>query len=428
MRRAADLIRKVAGGRALGPPLDVEPNPPPAPEIDFDLHALTSLLGVALPSSTVKRRLRAVGALVAPAGRNRFKVTAPTFRPDLNEPADLAEEVARLTGLAEIPAIAPARTAAVAVPDTSRTLRRKIREVMNGCGLVEAKTIAFIAPPDNESFPNFRKIEPVRVTNLLSAELSELRASLIPGLLAALRFNLNREATAFHMFELGKVFGARGDGAQEFERIAAVSYGDYAMGAIGQPALTASFASLKGVLETSVAALSAAGGLEFEPIPEGLAPYLHPGRAATVKLAGELCGVVGELHPAEALKLDLQAPCVLLELDLLKLLAYGSTPRKKVSAPPRYPAVRRDVALVIDRDLPAARVTAAIAGLRPALLESAELFDVYEGGTLPAGKKSVAVACKYRATDGTLTDDEVNRAHGALVEQLAARLGAELRQ
>ncbi|HLW69157.1 MAG TPA: phenylalanine--tRNA ligase subunit beta [Candidatus Binataceae bacterium] len=426
--RAADLIREVAGGRELSPPIDVQPHPAPPREINFNLAALTSLLGVAIPPAVVKHRLRAVGATVSSAGRDRWKVTAPTFRPDLNEPADLAEEVARLSGLAEIPAILPARTAAVAIPDASRTLRRKIRDVLIGCGLVEAKTIAFVAPSDNERFPGFHMAEAVRVTNPLSAELSEMRTSLIPGLLGALRFNLNREATAFHVFELGKVFGSREGVAEEFERIAAVSYGDFAMGAIGRPAVAANFGSLKGLLETTLATLSAAGGIDFEHIPQGFAPYLHPGQSAMIKLAGKLCGVVGELHPAESLKLDLQLPCVLFEVDLAQLLAYGSSSRKKVTAPSRYPAVRRDVALVVDRDLPAGNVTAVIAGLHPALLESAELFDVYEGGTLPAGKKSVAVACKYRGKDGTLTDDEVNRAHAALVEQLAAQLGAGLRQ
>jgi phenylalanyl-tRNA synthetase beta chain len=376
----------------------------------------------------VKQRLRAVGATLAPAGRNQLKVTAPSFRPDLNEPADLTEEVARLAGLAEIPAILPARTAAVALPDSARTLRRKIREVMNGCGLVEAKTIAFVAPADNEHFPGFQQIAPARVTNPLSAELSEMRTSLIPGLLAALRFNLNHEATALHLFELDKVFGVRDDAPTEFERLAGISYGDFAMGAVGRPAVAASFSSLKGLLETSFRTLSAMGRYEFARIPEGLAPYLHPGRSAIITVAGDLCGVLGELHPAEALKLDLQLPCMLFELDLPQLLAYGSQSRQKVATPPRYPAVRRDVALVVDHMLPASKVTATIASLRSPLLESAELFDVYEGNGVPSGKKSVAVACKYRGQEGTLTDDEVNRAHGHMVEQLAAQLGGVLRQ
>jgi phenylalanyl-tRNA synthetase beta chain len=389
---------------------------------------MASILGVALPAPEVKRRLRAIGAGVESAGAGRFNVVAPSFRPDLNETADLAEEVARLAGLAEIPAVPPMRSAVIVTPDPAREAVRKIREILTGCGLIEAKTIAFIAPADNERFGGIDPVEPVRVTNPLSAELSEMRRSLLPGLLAALRFNLNREARSFHMFEVGKTFGVRQGVAGEAERVAAVSYGDFAMGTVGQAGVAASFGTLKGVLETTLRTLSAPGRVEFERMPEGQAPYLHPGRCAAIKSGDISLGILGELHPAEALKLELTVPCVLLELDLSRLIAYGAKPRQKVIPPPRFPAVRRDLALVIDHDFPANKVSEVIAGLDSGLLESVELFDVYEGGSLPAGKKSVAVACRYRGKDRTLTDDEVNRAHAALVERAAQQLGAELRQ
>ena len=389
---------------------------------------MTSILGVALPAPEVKRRLRAIGAGVEAAGRGRFNVVAPSFRPDLNETADLAEEVARLAGLAEIPAVAPLRSAIIVAQDPARAAVRKIREILVGCGLVEAKTIAFVAPGDNDRFVGIDPVEPLRVTNPLSAELSEMRRSLLPGLLAALRFNLNREARKFHMFEIGKVFGLREGVAGEFERVAAVSYGDFAMGSVGQPAVAASFDTLKGILETSFLTLAALGKIEFERVANGPAPYLHPGRCASIKFVGSPIGILGELHPAEAVRFELTVPCVLFELDLSRLIAYGSERRQKVLPPPRFPAVRRDLALVIDRDFPANKVTETIAGLDSGLLESAELFDVYEGGSLPRGKKSVAVACRYRGKDRTLTDDEVNRAHAVLVERAAKQLGAELRQ
>ena len=210
LMRAAELIRRYAGGRELGPIIDVEGRPAPYREIDLDLRALTSILGVEVPPAEVRRRLKAIGATVTPGGRNRLKVVPPPFRPDVNETADLAEEVARLAGLAEIPATVPMRTAVANPPESARrALIRRTRDVMIGCGLVEAKTIGFIAPAENGRFPGLDSNEPIRVTNPLSAELSEMRRSLLPGLLAALRFNLNREAGAFHAFEIGKVFAMR---------------------------------------------------------------------------------------------------------------------------------------------------------------------------------------------------------------------------
>jgi phenylalanyl-tRNA synthetase beta chain len=397
-------------------------------KIALDLSAINSILGVAIPAPEVKRRLKAIGATVTAAGRNRFNVVPPPFRPDVNEVADLAEEVARLAGLAEIPATVPLRNAVVAPPNPRRAFVTKLREAMIGCGLVEAKTIGFIAPADNERFPGLASAEAVRVTNPLSTELSEMRRSLMPGLLAALRFNLNREALAFHAFEIGKAFGVEAGMAGEHERIAAVSYGDYALSAIGQPAIKAGFFTMKGIIQTCLRTLGAPENSEFEPVAGALAPYLHPGRAAMLKVNGATLGILGELHPAEALRFELSEPCVLFELDLGNLISYCSQLRLVVESPPRFPAVRRDLALVLDRDFPADKVLRTISELGSALLEGVELFDVYEGGSVPQGKKSVALACRYRSKDRTLTDEEVNRAHTALIEQAKTRLGAELRQ
>jgi phenylalanyl-tRNA synthetase beta chain len=267
----------------------------------------------------------------------------------------------------------------------------------------------------------------VRVTNPLSAELSEMRRSLLPGLLAALRFNLNRESSAFHAFEINKVFALRDGIPGEAERLAAVSYGDYAMGAVGHPAIKAGFWTGKGMVEALFGAFGISTAARYEPASV-TAPYLHPGRSAIVKFNGAIVGVLGELHPAEALRLELNGPCVLFELDSQPLLAYESLARQPIMAPPGFPAVRRDLALVLERDFPAERVRKTISEIDSPLLESVELFDVYEGNPIAPGKKSVALACRYRAKDRTLTDEEVNRAHAALIEKAKALLGAELRQ
>ena len=428
--RVAELIVRNAGGKVLGAAVDAEPRPAPERQVMLDLSAVNSILGVAVPGAEVRERLRALGAAVKPAGAMRLAVTPPSFRPDLNEAADFAEEIARLKGLAEIPPSVPQRDATPAPPNDYRSFIGAAREVMVGAGLTELRTIAFIAPADNQRYPGMGG-EAVRVTNPLSAELSELRLSLAPGLLGALRFNLNREAGAFHAFEIGKVFSMRDGAPVEHERLASISCGDYALGAIGQPAVAASFWTLKGVLEQWLIALGVAARVEFagfDAAGETEYRFLHPGRAARVLFDGEPIGYLGELHPAEAIRVEVSSPCVLTELDLVHLIAYGFLPRQEVIAPPRYPAVRRDLALVVDRDVSAARVIAAIRESAPLLLESVEVFDVYEGGTIAPGKKSMALACRYRGKDRTLTDEEVNRTHGELIERVRRGLGAELRQ
>jgi phenylalanyl-tRNA synthetase beta chain len=155
---------------------------------------------------------------------------------------------------------------------------------------------------------------------------------------------------------------------------------------------------------------------------------LHPARAAAISLEGSRVGYLGELHPREAMRLELGAPCAVYELDLTKLISYGFTPRETIEIPPRFPAVRRDVALVLERDLPVEMVVRTVKEAASPLLESVEVFDVYEGQGIASGRKSVALACRYRAKDRTLTDEEVNRVHSAVVEQARTRLAAELRQ
>jgi phenylalanyl-tRNA synthetase beta chain len=149
--------------------------------------------------------------------------------------------------------------------------------------------------------------------------------------------------------------------------------------------------------------------------------------AAEVRLKGDAIGVVGELHPVETSRLELSRSCGLFELDFAALAGYPR-PARAIEPPPRFPAVRRDLALVLDRSVPAATVVDTIAQLNQPLLESIEIFDVYTGQGIPADKKSVALSMRYRNKERTLTDEEVNRAHEDLVRTVLPRLNAQMRQ
>jgi phenylalanyl-tRNA synthetase beta chain len=430
--RAAELLGAVAGAQPASRLLDVEPQPAPERRIELKVSYLNSLLGTSIPLAEARRRLKFLGARIE-AGARALVVVPPSYRPDLNEPADLVEEIARLSGLTEIPAHLPRREATVTVVHPERRFEKKLRELMVGCGMVEVKTLAFVAPSDNQRFPGFvtsqagvTKAEPAKVVNPLSAELSELRLSLLPGLLNSLRFNLNHEATAFHSFEIGKVFTLVEGVPREQRRLAAVSYGDYAMGGVDHPAVKAGFFTAKGILEACLHGFGIAG-VSFESAPPSLVPYLHPGRAARFSVKGSILGLLGELHPAEVLRLELVHPCVLFEVDLDALITYAGRTGITVNLPPRFPAIRRDLALLVDSEIAAGVVLETVQNLGVDLLESVELFDVYQGESVPVGKKSVALACRYRAKDRTLTDEEVNRAHNLVIEQTRSRLRAELR-
>ena len=428
--RVAEILRQIAAAREEGPVIDCEVRLAPAREITLDPKKLASLLGVEIPAAEVRRRLLALGATIKknPLGKNFLLVMPPSFRSDINEPADLAEEVARLTGLADVPAELPARQFAYAAPNREREFFRGAREIVQGAGFTEMDTLAFATPSDNEKFAGITEGEPIRVQNPLSEELRQMRRSLVPALLEALRFNRNRQAPNFHAFEIAKVYSLESGAPVERFALGALSYGDYALGEVGQPALKASYFTMKGVLEVLLGALGLGAGVSYHPPGAGELRFLHPGRSAKVMLDDAMLGYLGELHPREAMERDLTEPCVVCELDLEKLKAYGFTPRSSIEPPPRFPAVRRDLALVIDREFPAAELVKTVGELGTELLEDVTVFDVYEGQSVARGKKSVALALTYRAKDRTLTDEEVNRIHAALVEAARGRLGAELRQ
>src|SRR5579875_2098455 len=427
--RASVLMRELAGGREMGKLIDVDVRRFVEPEIEVSLERVEGLLGVKLSAAEVARRLKGLGINVKHKKGGRIIASIPSFRLDLREEADLVEEIARLNGFSDVPAVRCRPLREITVEDRRRQVTDTLRACLVGCGLFEVATLAFASAEQNRSFAGLAGSDAIRIINPLSTEFGELRRSLIPGLVATLRFNLNREAQACHVFEIGKVFYLEAGELKEAQRLGILSYGELALGKLGERRPQADFFTAKGMVETCLTSLGLANKVDFVRDPAHCVSWLHPGRQARLSLeADRLLGYIGELHPELASELDLDdRPVVVCELDLEQLIAYGSL-RRNVVPPPRFPSVRRDLALVVDRDVPVGQVQKVVAQAGEGLmLESVELFDVYEGASLPAGKKSVALSCRYRAKDRTLTDAEVNQIHAQLAAQAVRQLGATLR-
>jgi phenylalanyl-tRNA synthetase beta chain len=279
--------------------------------------------------------------------------------------------------------------------------------------------------------------EPIRVANPLSLDHSELRTTLLGSLLDAVRFNLAHGAERVAMFESGRAYLREGDGAggvlggefagerpppaYEPQRIACLAVGPLAPASWRGGAGTADFFALKGVLEALAVQLGA--GLEVEPASE---PCLHPGRAARVRLGGAEAGWLGELHPLVCRQWDLDAAAGF-EIGLGELAEAASYGRERYEDVTSFPAVHQDLAVVVDEDMPAARVREAVLSGGGELLQSAEVFDLYRAEQLGEGRKSLALRLSFRASDRTLTDEEV----AGLREQIRARLaelGGSLRE
>jgi phenylalanyl-tRNA synthetase beta chain len=271
-----------------------------------------------------------------------------------------------------------------------------------------------------------RGLVPIDVRNPLSSETGQLRRSPLSGLLRALRMNVDRGAGFVGAFEIGKGYGLEAGGtAREPRAIAMLLHGAWPPRGLERTGPAVEFADLKGI----VVALLAGFGLDetvlrFRPTSE--ASFLHPAQAATVEVDGTALGVLGALHPEIVHARDISGETLLAELDLCEVARYG--PRRVTVRPlPRFPAVTRDLAVIVEETFHAGDIVEEIRALANPQIETVRLFDCYRGAPIPSGKKSLAYSVSYRAADRSLTDDEVNALHATVRERLQARFPLEFR-
>ncbi|WP_030901477.1 phenylalanine--tRNA ligase subunit beta [Streptomyces sp. NRRL S-474] len=448
-QRTVDLLVLLAGGTAeAGVTEVIAPTAPRTITIPAD-HP-DKVAGVAYGRETVVRRLQEIGCDVY--GQDELIVTVPSWRPDLTDPNDLAEEVIRLEGYENLPSTLPKPPAGLGLTDRQR-LHRRVGRALAGAGYVEALNYPFIGEQvfdqlGLEADDPARRV--VKLSNPLSDEEPALRTSLLPGLLAALRRSDGRGSHDLALFETGLVFRPR-----EERRIAAVlpvdrrptdeELAELNAALPEQPRYAA--VVLAGAREQAgwwgkgrpadwADAVEAARAVAREAGAELIirngqyAPW-HPGRCAelaiTVDGAERVVGHAGELHPRVVKALGLPARTCAMEIDLDAVESAGDA---TVKAPriSTFPVATQDVALVVDAVVPAAEVEEALRDGAGELLESIRLFDVYENAEqLGEGRKSLAYALRFRAADRTLTVDEASAARDAAVALAGERVGAVLR-
>jgi len=261
--------------------------------------------------------------------------------------------------------------------------------------------------------------------NPLSSELAAMRTSLLPGLIRNSVLNLNRQEQNVRLFEIGKIFIPAGKGKLpvEITKLAAAATGRR------QPELwdkeEFDFYDFKNLLDKGFDALSISGSVRFRRATE--IGFLHPGKSAVITAGDEDCGFIGELHPDLSDKLGISKRLYVMELDLDKIAGKFGETRKVFTQLPRFPAVRRDIALIIDEETPVSSILEEIHSLDSKLIEDAEVFDVFTGSPVEKGKKSVAVSLQLRARDKTLTEEEINKVQEKTIKKLQLALGADLR-
>jgi phenylalanyl-tRNA synthetase beta chain len=411
---ATRLMIELCGARVLPGTVDIG-GPGPAPEtIRLRDARLRSLLGIQIPRERCRAVLEAL-EFTATDAADGLDVVPPRFRrADITREADVIEEVARLEALQRLPATLPSRQAAGRLTPRQR-LRRAAVDALAAQGIHEVVGWSFTAPGTAEQL-GLADVPAVRLANPMSAEVSELRTTLLGSLLDVARRNAGQGATTLRLFETGAVYHPRGAGEMPDEprHMAALLSGPSSAPSWRSPEpRPADFFAAKGALEALMGALRL--GLEVRP---GAQPFLHPGRAAEICLDGEVLGWLGEIHPSVAERWELRATVAGFELDLDRL----PVPDVRTFADlMSFPEVREDLAVVVADDVPAAAVLDTVRRAGTPLLTGAEVFDVYaDADRIGPGRVSLALRLRYRAGDRTLTDPEVAAQRDRIVAALTA--------
>ncbi len=421
--RAAALFERIGAGRAVGPLIDRYPAPRPAQQVRLRRDRIARLLGIDVPAEDVPRILTPLGFDVR-GEDGSWTVTVPTFRVDVSREADLIEEVGRHFGFDRIPATFPALTAAQPPPDSNIARERTLRQLLTASGFSEAMTFAFIER--EAALPFSDGAEPAAIANPLSEKYAVLRPSLLPGLLDSSAHNRRRARKDIQLFEIGSRFSAgSGEG-----RAAALIWSGAADGPHwSAPTRAVDFSDIKGVIEH----VGRAYGVDVE-FAAAERPYLVRGRAAEVHARGAgdravSIGVAGQLVPAlaDARGFPPAEELYAAEIDLNLLFTLAAGDDLKAESLPRYPAIVRDLSILVAEALPASAVRGTIRSAAPSTLVSIVEFDRYTGKGVPQEKISLSLRLTFRAHDRTLTDEDVQAAMDAIVNALRTTHGAEQR-
>ncbi len=424
--RVARLIVELAGGQVARGVIDLQvKRPRPAPLL-VRVDRVRQILGTSVREAEISRLLKRVQCRVRRRGPKVLAVLAPTHRLDLCREIDMIEEVARLKGIDQLPTTLPAGQIQPGEVTPFSGIERQIRRLLSAWGFQETVNFGFTREEvfDKLCLPtgDFRR-HLVRIRNPLGGD-AVLRSLILPSLVENLVLNESRGSRDVQIFEIARIFRSRPGTAGNVEgrAVGILAGGDRFPAWWDAQGGGVDFYDLKGVLK----ALERLVGFSIALRAGTDIPYLHPGRQAEIVLGDEVLGWIGELHPEVVRTFDLKTGGVAMEIDL-DLLDRHRRPPERYRPLPRYPAVFRDMAVVVSERTPAADVEAAIFRTGGALVEAVDIFDVYRGKPVPEGKKSLAFSIQYRSADRTLTDEEVAAIHGRILETLERDLGGVLR-
>jgi phenylalanyl-tRNA synthetase beta chain len=426
LAHSAELIARLSDGAVVPQALDIQPIPYKPRSIALRFNQVKSLLGCSVEKNDARSILSHIGCQVRD-NADGFQADVPSFRPDLVREVDLIEEIARIYGYSAIPSEMP--KARPSIEGTSRYLLfvRRVQEAAAAVGLSQAVNFAFVSATDLATSRVSR--EAVQLANPLSEDRSVLRTSLLPGMLVNLLRAQSREVKRFQQFEVGRIFVPTAAGQLPLERymLGIMLWGPRQQWYADAESLD--FYDCKGIVSAIVCSLCRESPTTI--IQANLcenAPYFHPKRCAALDLKGNAVGYLGEIHPDVVDAFKLQGRPIYATVDLEALMqSFDQIGVPQVRPLPRFPAMVRDLAVVVAEELPVGEVVPVIREAAGGIAEEVTLFDVYRGTPVPEGKKSLAFRVVYRDLTATLTDNRVEKVHAEVIRATERRFDAIMR-
>lgn len=420
MERATQLILDIVGGQP-GPITEaVEPASLPQPaEILLRAKRIPQLLGIDLPAAEVEAILRRLGMQVEAVAEG-WRVRPPSFRFDIAIEVDLIEELVRIWGYDRVPVRRPVQPTRMQPEPENLVARCRLRNLLVDRGYQEAITYSFVEPRLQALLDPDHK--PLALANPISSDMSVMRTSLWPGLVAATLYNQNRQQSRVRLFEVGLRFRGELENLAQESVVGGIATGSRLPEQWGSDEVEVDFYDVKADVEALLALTGEASRFRFAPARH---PALHPGQTARIWRDDRPVGWLGALHPQLTRTLGLKGRCFVFEL-LLDAVTTARTPQFTPLS--RYPSIRRDLAVVVADDVSAAAVLQEVRAEVGALLRDAFVFDLYRGKGIPEGHKSLAIGLILQESSRTLTDEDVDEVIGRTVSRLGRELGAVLRE
>ena len=415
VNRAAQLIEMLDCGTVDKGIVDVYKVKPEIKKLTVNPQRINKLLGVDVPMDQFVGILESLEFKCNLVSSDKLEIEVPSFRLDMEQEADVLEEIARIYGFENIPSAQLEGNATAGVKTPKQKFMDKVKNTATSIGLNEILTYSFVSPrgvdkiqlPENDPKRNF-----VTLINPLGEETSVMRTTMMPSMLDVLYTNISRKVDRAYAFECGHTFTPQNGLPKEHNHICIGMYGK-----------DVDFFSLKGAIETIAKNV---GFENYEIIPEKNNSTFHPGRCAKIEYNGMYIGTFGELHPDVIENYGLGQRVYIAELDL-DIIFENSSNNIVYSPLPKFPSTSRDIALIVKDEVYVKDIEDIIKANGAGLVEDYKLFDVYKGSQIEEGHKSIAYSITYRSKEKTLTDEDVAKVHDVILKELSEKLNANLR-